>query len=353
MEFYGGASEAKSKRHKVKVKVVAKSLSALMQSSDNIFIMGHIMADFDAIGGCLGLYAMAKQLKKNVKIVYEDKLVEIKARTAFRMSFEKDEVDEMTCDCETAIKEMDENSLLILADVSNENIVMSKEVLNKADRVAIVDHHRPGEKLFAQIYSYQEPASSSACEMIIELIRASENKIYISPEIATYMLTGILLDTNNYKNKTGARTYEASMLLKEHGADNNQAGEFLKEEYEEYLLKTKIMANSYTPYYGVVVCVNNDDDVIDKTTLAKVANSVLDVKEIKACFVIGRVSHSSVGISARSDGTVNVQKIMESLEGGGHFSAAATELDDIDVNEAKEKLESKMEGFIGDTRTAE
>ena len=353
MEFYGGASEAKSKRHKVKVKVVAKSLSALMQSSDNIFIMGHIMADFDAIGGCLGLYAMAKQLKKNVKIVYEDKLVEIKARTAFRMSFEKDEVDEMTCDCETAIKEMDENSLLILADVSNENIVMSKEVLNKADRVAIVDHHRPGEKLFAQIYSYQEPASSSACEMIIELIRASENKIYISPEIATYMLTGILLDTNNYKNKTGARTYEASMLLKEHGADNNQAGEFLKEEYEEYLLKTKIMANSYTPYYGIVVCVNNDDDVIDKTTLAKVANSVLDVKEIKACFVIGRVSHSSVGISARSDGTVNVQKIMESLEGGGHFSAAATELEDIDVNEAKEKLESKMEGFIGDTRTAE
>ena len=89
MEFYGGASEAKSKRHKVKVKVVAKSLSALMQSSDKIFIMGHMEADFDAIGGCLGLYTMAKQLKKNVKIVYEDKLVEIKARTAFRLSFEK------------------------------------------------------------------------------------------------------------------------------------------------------------------------------------------------------------------------------------------------------------------------
>ena len=167
------------------------------------------------------------------------------------------------------------------------------------------------------------------------------------------MLTGILLDTNNYKNKTGARTYEASMLLKEHGADNNQASEFLKEEYEEYLLKTKIMANSYTPYYGVVVCISNNEDVVDKPTLAKVANSVLDVKEIKACFVIGRVTHSSIGISARSDGTINVQKIMESLEGGGHFSAAATELDDITVEEAKAKLESKMEGFIGDTRISE
>ena len=353
MEFYGGASEAKSKRHKVKVKVVAKSLSALMQSSDKIFIMGHMEADFDAIGGCLGLYTMAKQLKKEVKIVYEDKLVEIKARTAFRLSFEKEEVDEMTCDCETAIREINEDSLLILADVSNENIVMSKEVLNKAERVAIIDHHRPGEKLFAQIYSYQEPAASSTCEMVIEMIRASENKIHVIPEIATYMLTGILLDTNNYKNKTGSRTYEASMLLKEYGADNNQASEFLKEEYEEYLLKTKIMANSYTPYYGVVVCLSNDEDLVDKPTLAKVANSVLDVKEIRACFVIGRVSNNSVGISARSDGTINVQKIMESLEGGGHYSAAATEIEDSTIEEAKAMLESKMEGFIGDTRISE
>ncbi len=353
MEFYGGASEARSKRHKVKVKVVSKSLSALIQSSDKIFIMGHIEADFDAIGGCLGLYTIAKQLKKKVKIVYEDKLVEIKARTAFRLSFDKEEVDEMVCDCDEAVKEMNENSLLILADVSNENIVMSKEVLNKAERVAIVDHHRPGEKLFAQIYSYQEPASSSTCEMVIELIRSSENKIHVAPEIATYMLTGILLDTNNYKNKTGSRTYEASMLLKEYGADNNLSSEFLKEEYEEYLLKTKIMANSYTPYYGIVVCLSNDEDIVDKTTLAKVANSVLDVKEIKACFVIGRVSNNSVGISARSDGTVNVQKIMESLDGGGHYSAAATEIIDVQVEDAKEMLESKMEGFIGDTRISE
>ena len=353
MEFYGGASEARSKRHKVKVKVVSKSLTALMQSSDKIFIMGHIDADFDAIGGCLGLYTIAKQLKKNVKIVYEDKLVELKARTAFRLSFDKEEVDEMICDCDDACKEMNENSLLILADVSNENIVMSKDVLNKAERVAIVDHHRPGEKLFAQIYSYQEPASSSTCEMVIELIRSSENKIHVIPEIATYMLTGILLDTNNYKNKTGSRTYEASMLLKEYGADNNLASEFLKEEYEEHLLKTKIMANSYTPYYGVVVCLSNDEDVVDKPTLAKVANSVLDVKEMKACFVIGRVSNGSIGISARSDGTVNVQKIMESLNGGGHYSAAATEIADVTVEEAKEMLESKMEGFIGDTRISE
>ena len=115
----------------------------------------------------------------------------------------------------------------------------------------------------------------------------------------------------------------------------------------------KIAANSYTPYYGIVVSVADDEDLIDKPTLAKVANGILDVKEIKACFVIGRVSKESIGISARSDGSVNVQKIMESLEGGGHFSAAATELRDITVEEAKKMLASKMEGFIGDTRITE
>ena len=353
MEFYGGASEAKSKRHKVKVKVVAKSISALMQSSDKVFIMGHIDADFDAIGACMGLYYMAKQVNKNVKIVYEDKLVEIKARTAFRLSFEKDEIDEMICDCDSAVKEMTQNSLLILADVSNENIVMSKDVLNKSDRIAIVDHHRPGEKLFAQIYQYQESTASSTCEMVAELIRASENKINIIPEVATYMLAGILLDTNNYKNKTGSRTYEASMVLKEYGADNNQASEFLKEEYEEYLLKTKIMANSYTPYYGVVISSSNNEDIVDKPTLAKVANSILDVREIRAAFVLGRVSNNTIGISARSDGSVNVQKIMESLNGGGHFSAAATEIEETEVENVKKLLESKLEGFIGDTRISD
>lgn len=353
MEFYGGASEARIKRHKVKVKVVAKSLNALIQSSDKVFIMGHIEADFDAIGGCLGIYTIAKHLKKEVKVVYEDKLVEIKARTAFRTLFDKEDVDNMICDIDEALKEINENSLLILVDVSNENIVMSKEVLNKAERIAIIDHHRPGEKLFAQIYSYQEPASSSVCEMIIELIRSSEEKIHVLPEIATYMLTGILLDTNNYKNKTGSRTYEASMILKEYGADNNLASEFLKEEYEEYLLKTRIMANSYIPYYGIVICLAKEDFLVDKTTLAKVANSVLDVKEIRACFVIGKISNNSIGISARSDGTVNVQKIMESLNGGGHYSAAATEIEEESVEVVKQMLESKMEGFIGDTRISE
>lgn len=350
MEFYGGGSESKSKRHKVKVKVVSKSLSALIQSSDSIYIMGHINADFDAIGACLGLYSITKQMNKKVKIIYDDKLVEIKARRAFRESFEKEEIEEMIIKPNKAIEEMDSNSILFLVDVSNQDIAMSSKVIDCAERIAVIDHHRPGEKLLSQIFSYQESAASSTCEMVSEIIRYSENKIRIRPEVATYMLTGILLDTNNYKNRTGSRTYEASMILKEYGADNNLATEFLKEEYEEYQLKTKIMANSETPYYGIVVCCAGEEDVIDRTILAMVGEQVLNVKEIKACFVIGKTEDNAVGISARSDGTVNVQKIMESLNGGGHFSSAATKIENVDIEEAKKMLYSKLESFVGDTR---
>lgn len=350
MEFYGGGSEAKSKRHKVKVKVVSKSLSAIIQSSDTIYIMGHIQADFDAIGACLGMYSITKQMGKKVKIIYDDKLVELKTRIAFRQSFEKEEIDEMIIKPNKALEEMDENSLLLLVDVSNPEIVMNQKIIDVAERIAIIDHHRPGDKLLSQIFAYQESAASSTCEMVSEIIRYSENKIRITPEVATFMLTGILLDTNNYKTRTGSRTYEASMILKEYGADNVEATEFLKDEYEEYQLKTKIMANSETPYYGVVVCVASEDDIIDRTMLAKVGQEILNVKEIKACFVIGKISDANIGISARSDGTINVQKIMESLNGGGHFSSAATQIENSNIEEVKKMLYSKLEGFVGDTR---
>ena len=350
MEFYGGGSESKSKRHKVKVKVVSKSLTALIQSSESIYIMGHNNADFDAIGACLGMYSITKQMNKKVKIIYDDKLVELKARRAFRESFEKEEIEEMIIKPNKAIEEMDPNSILFLVDCSNPEISMSPKLIDEAERIAIIDHHRPGEKLLSQIFSYQESAASSTCEMVSEIIRYSENKIRVTPEVATYMLTGILLDTNNYKNRTGSRTYEASMILKEYGADNNQATEFLKEEYEEYQLKTKIMANSETPYYGIVVCSAGEEDIIDRTMLAMVGQDVLNVKEIKACFVIGKISDTEVGISARSDGTVNVQKIMESLNGGGHFSSAATQMVEVSIEEAKKMLYSKLESFVGDTR---
>ena len=142
----------------------------------------------------------------------------------------------------------------------------------------------------------------------------------------------------------------ASIILKEYNADHNQALEFLKDEYEEFILKNRIMANSNTPYYGVIISKASDEDIIDKATLAKVAQEALFIKGIKTIFVIGRIAENQIGISARSDGSNNVGMIMEKMGGGGHFSAAATQKDGVDIEDVEKELMDVLEVYIGDSR---
>ena len=164
------------------------------------------------------------------------------------------------------------------------------------------------------------------------------------------MLSGILLDTNYYRNRTGPRTYDASLILKEFGADNAQADSFLKEEFEEYALKMKIMSSAVTPYFGIIVCKADEEDVIDRTTLAVCAQEALQIKGINACFVIGRIEQKKVGISSRSDGTINVQLLMEKLGGGGHFSGAATQFDNLTIKEVSDQLLNVLDLYLNDAR---
>jgi len=350
MEFYGGKTEAKTKRHRVKIKVMSKSLMTIFENSSNVLIMGHRDADFDALGASLGAYAMVEATGKPVKIIYDDKLVELKTRTAFRQLYDKQTIDKMTVSPNKALELMDKDTLVVLVDVSQKMTSMAPNVVEKATKIVVIDHHRAAEKLDTQIFSYQESSASSASEIITEMIRYDDRKIVLSSEAATMMLTGILLDTNNYRYRTGTRTYDASMILKEYNADHALALEFLKDEYEEYILKNKIMSNATTPYYGVIVTTASEEDIIDRATLAKVAQEALYIKGIRTIFVIGRIGIDHVGISARSDGANNVALIMEKLGGGGHFSAAATQREDTTIEEVKNELLKVLEVYIGDSR---
>ena len=141
------------------------------------------------------------------------------------------------------------------------------------------------------------------------------------------------------------------MILKEYGADNTQADDFLKDEFEEYALKTKIMSNSSTPYLGVVVSLADQKDIIEGATLAKVANQTLQIKGVNACFVIGRTGEKEVKVSARSDGTINVQSLMEKIGGGGHFTMAAAKFDNSTIDEVNTKLLETLDQYINYVRT--
>ena len=351
LQFHGGKSEAKFKRNRVKIRVLSRSIETLIKDSSNVLIMGHMDADLDAIGSALGMYFFAKECGKKVQIVYDEKLVESKTRQAFRRMFTSEEIKTMTISPKVALEEQKYTTLLILVDVHRPSLTMTPKIVEQAVKVAIIDHHRRGEEFVEKpAFSHIEPSASSAAELITELIKYNEKRMIIPNNVATFMLSGILLDTNYYRYKTGPRTYDASLILKEFGADNQIANSFLKEEYEEHALKMKIMANGSTPYFGVVVYRAPEEELIDRSMLASVAQDNMQINGVSACFVVGRCSKDSVGISARGDGTINVQLLMEKLGGGGHFSGAAVQMSNTTVEDAYESLLNILDLYLNEAR---
>lgn len=355
LQFYGGKFEAQENRNKVKVRVMADSVLSLIRNSSNVLIMGHTMMDMDALGSCLGMKAICDYCRKEALIIYDQKATERKTRGAITQAFSREEVQKMMISPSDAIDKIRSNTLIIVCDVHRPSMTMAPKVLDKATKVMVIDHHRRSEEFIeTPVFSYVEPSASSASEMVTELIHyCSVNpRIVIPSSYATIMLSGIFMDSNYFKAKSsGIRTFEASMILKEFGADNATADDYLKDEFEEYTLITKIISTLKTPYYGVVYCLADDDDIIEPATLAKVGNQCMQMKGVNACFVIGRVSEHEVRISCRSDGTINVQLIAEQLNGGGHFTMAAGTFKNMSIDQVKDRLLDELNEHLNDART--
>ena len=352
-KFFGGTTEAKgSNSSKVEMRSLSKSLESLIKNHEEIYIMGHKYADFDAIGSALGLYYFASHFDKKVKIIYNEDSIESKTKDAFKKLFTKAEIAQLTISPSEAFKLKKVKSLLIFTDVHSYDLFMAPEVVEKASSVAIIDHHRRSEKCYENpAFSCTKPYASSASELVAEMLRYNESRIEIPEKVATMMLAGIILDTNHYRNKTSQSTYDASLILKEYGANNDICDSFFKEDYNEFALRTKILATGFSPKYGIQVYYY-DGEPISKTVLAIVAQYGLTIKDINATFVVGRIETNQVGVSARSDGTVNCQLLLEKMHGGGHFAAAATQLKDKSVEEVVTFLKEVLDQYLDEARAA-
>ena len=355
LQFYGGKFEAQENRNKVKVRVMADSVLSLIRNSSNVLIMGHTMMDMDALGSCLGMKAICDYCRKEALVIYDPKATERKTRGAITQAFSREEVQKMMISPSEAIDKIKSNTLIIVCDVHRPSMTMAPKVLDKATKVMVIDHHRRSEEFIENpVFSYVEPSASSASEMVTELVHYSSAnpRIVVPNTYATIMLSGIFMDSNYFKAKSsGIRTFEASMILKEFGADNVTADDYLKDEFEEYTLITKIISTLKTPYYGVVYCLADDDDIIEPATLAKVGNQCMQMKGVNACFVIGRISEHEVRISCRSDGTINVQLLAEQLNGGGHFTMAAGTFKNMNIEQVKDRLLDELNEHLNDART--
>jgi len=355
LAFYGGKSEAVETTSKVKVRSVADSVSTIIKQSSNVLIMGHNDMDMDALGSSLGMMAICDWCGKPSKIVYSPKRAEKKTRLAFQSAFSREVYEKMVISPEDAVNQIKDTTLVIIVDISVPAMTMAPKLLDVANKVMIIDHHRRGDKYPDRpVLSYVEPSAASASELIVEMIRyATANpRIELKPTYATIMLSGIFMDSNFFKsNKTGMRTFEAAEILKSYGADNTVADDYLKEEFEEYTLVNKIVSTIQTPYYGVVYCVSDDRDIIERSTLGKVCNQLMQLKGINACFVIGRTDEKTVRLSARSDGSINVQTLCEKMGGGGHFSMAATAVSGNSSEPLTKTLLTVLDNYLDSARS--
>ena len=354
LTFFGGKSEAQENHNKVRVRVMGDSVISLIKNSANVIVMGHAMEDMDAFGACVGIKAICDSVGKACKIVYNPKSIERKTKGALVTTFSKEEMDKVFISEAEGLALLKGNTLVVCVDVHKASMTLAPKLIEKANKIMIIDHHRRGEDFIeSPIFSDIDSSASSACEMVAELIKyASTNpKVKIPPSYATVMLAGIFMDSNFFKSTTsGARTFEAAMFLKECGADNAKADDFLKDEFEEHALINKILANTKTPYFGIVYCMADDEDIIEAATLAKVGNQCMSMKGINASFIIGKTATDEVRISCRSDGTINVQMLAEKMNGGGHFTQAACVFKNSSLEGAETRLLNVLNDYLNDAR---
>lgn len=354
MEFYGGKTEAQEKRSRVKIRVLADSLINLINSASNVLIMGHTNMDMDALGSCLGVKAICERLDKPAKLVVDLKNTEAKTRAAITSSFDKEELEELIVSSKDSLDLIESDTLVIVCDVHIPNMTMAPDILDKTSKVVVIDHHRRAEEYIeSPVFNHIDPSASSASELITEFIRFSSitPRIELNPIYATIMLSGIFLDSSFYKSKnTGIRTFEASTILKEYGADNSIADDLLKDDYEEYMETTEIVRNVKTASYGVVYAMADPNKEYDAAAIAKAANQCLSMKGIHAAFVIGKTSARETKLSARSDGLINVSLLCEKLGGGGHFTSAAATFLKSDLKAVENMLLNVINLHLADAK---
>lgn len=336
--FFGGVSKGVEKKSRAKTRIVAGAIQDLIHDSKAVYLMGHRFGDLDSVGGACGLAGAIQLMGVPVYVV-----VDLKNNLSHQLiELVEDEVGAaMFLTPEEAVDSMTDETLLIIVDTHNKDIIESKELYQKAKRVVVIDHHRKNVNFVDNaIVFHHEPYASSACEMITELLQYFRLSEPVDSVYADCLLAGITLDTKNFVMRTGVRTFEAAAYLRKIGADTVRVRNLFSGSIEAYRSRTEIVgAAQLHNCYAIAIVPTDTPDI--RLVAPQAADELLSISGIQAAFVIYEVNHV-VNISARSFGAVNVQVIMEQLGGGGHQSMAATQMCDTTTVEAKEKLLSVL-----------
>lgn len=342
--FYGGKSGEVSHNARIRARVKADALSELIVESEKVFVMGHKIADSDCIGSSVGIYRIAKALDKECRIIL-DYIPPSIQKTISRFT-ESPDYEDLIIDSHEAWQEVSENTLLVIVDTHINSRVESVDVLNKASKVVVFDHHRKSTDFIDKaVMVYHEPYASSASELITEMIQYIGEKVKLKAVEADALLAGITVDTNNFSMKTGTITFEAAAFLKRCGADGIRVRKLLQESLSVFKAKAIAASNTEMIAEGMYLSVCPSDYGNSAVTAAQTADALLDVEGIKASFVLCD-DDDTIFVSARSLGEINVQVILEKIGGGGHQTISGAQFQDATIEEVKNIVKSAVKQYI-------
>lgn len=344
--YFGGKTKSQQKRTRGHSRIIATRLCSMISSASNVIVMGHANPDFDSIGACIGIAVLSRHLGVDVKIVTNTENENFKACTSHLLALA--DYKDTFVDGIAGLDASSFGTLLIVVDANNFSILEAPDIAANSFKTAVIDHHiKKGEFEHEPQMTYIDPSASSACELICEILEQTLPVGFLRKEEANVMMAGIMVDTKNFTRTVGTRTFAAALYLRGTGASSEYARTFFEEPFENYAAEARFGAGAHIYRDRIAITAIEGSGPSDRIAAAKASDKLLTVRNVGATFALILLG-DTVHISARSDGTINVQLIVEKLGGGGHFDMAGASLAQNTLEEAELRLTQAIDEYFED-----
>ena len=344
--FFGGRTQELEKRTKVKARIISHALEGLIQESSKVMIMGHSNSDMDCMGSSMGIYRLTKNLGKDANIVLNTNGNNL---ATFLQELQEDsQYKDVIMDPEDAVSKIDDDTLLVVVDTNKKNYLESLELLGKAQKIVVIDHHRRSPDYIENAtLMFHEVYASSASELVTELVEYAQSEVKLNNIEAEALYAGIMMDTKNFTFKTGVRTFEAAAYLRKCGVDIIKVKKWFQSDLDTYNKISNIIGKAELVYDTIAISMYDEEENETNVICAKAADELLTISNITASFVLGKLG-DKICISGRSIGDINVQVILEKLGGGGHITLAGAQVQGMDIYEAKQELINRINEYFSE-----
>lgn len=344
--FFGGRAQEVEKRTRVKARIVAHALEELISEAKDVLIMGHTNGDIDCMGASLGVYRIAKSIGKEAYIVNETSGISLD--NFIQVAKSEKEYQNVIINKNEALSKISQETLLIITDTHKKTYVEVPELLDKTNKIVVIDHHRrSADYIENATLTFQEVYASSASELVTELIEYSQKPLTLSELEVEGLYAGIMMDTKNFTFKTGVRTFEAAAYLRKCGVDIIKVKKWFQSDIKTYNTISEIVSDAEIVNDTIAISIYYKEDKNANIICAKAADELLTISDITASFVIGYLGEK-VCISGRSIGDINVQVILEKLGGGGHITLAGAQVEGMDIEDVKNELINRINEYFSE-----